>query len=116
MLDGTRITQVCQHGPFVLALFDIARELREGQHGDVESLGDGLDAARDFRDLDGTVLTGLQGVGASQELEIVDDEVHDAVLAFHALGPGTDCLDREIGRQFDIEGLPSGILRSQRLA
>jgi hypothetical protein len=79
LLDRARITQVRQLRAFVLALFDVAGELRERQHGDVEVLGDGFEAAGDFRDLDGAVLPGLQGVGAAQELEIVDDQEPDAV-------------------------------------
>jgi hypothetical protein len=58
---------------FILAFFDVAGELREGEHGNVQVLGGGFEAAGDFRDLDGAVLPGLQGVGAAQELQIVDD-------------------------------------------
>ena len=64
----------------------VTGKLREGQYRDVQVLGNGFEAAGDFRDLDGAVLAGLEGVGAAQELQIVDDEEPDAVLALQRLG------------------------------
>jgi hypothetical protein len=99
LLDRARIAQVRQLRAFILARFHVTGELREGQHGDVQVLGDGFEAAGDVRDLDGAVLTGLQGVGAAQELQIVGAQEPDAVLALQAPGPGADRVDRQVGRK-----------------
>jgi hypothetical protein len=94
LFDRARIAQIRQRRAFVFVLFDVVGELREGQDGDVEVLGDGFKAVDDFRDLDGAVLSGLRGVRAAQELQIVDDQEANAVLALQVPGPGADRVDR----------------------
>ena len=64
LLDGAGLAQVAQHGAVVVfALYAGARELRQGKHGYLELLGQGLQAARDSRDLLGAVLVALASAG-----------------------------------------------------
>src|SRR6056297_3279656 len=69
LLDRPGLAQVAELRTLVLATFHLARELRERNDGDVEFLGDGLEALRDLRDLVDAV---LRPARAAQKLQVVD--------------------------------------------
>ncbi len=50
LLDGAGFAQVRQHRALVVARIDAARQLRQGQDGDVQFLGQGLEALGDLGD------------------------------------------------------------------
>jgi hypothetical protein len=102
LLDRARFTQVRQLRLLVLALFDGAAQLRKGHHRHVEFLGQLFQAAADLRDfLDAVVIAAL--AGALQQLEIVDDDHSDALLALEAAGTGAESRNRQTGSVVDVE-------------
>ncbi len=84
LLDRAGLAQVGEDGLFVAAaLFGGAGELGEGEDGDVELLGEGLEAAGDGGDFLGAVLImprgGARGSGG-HKLQIIDDHEVEAAL------------------------------------
>jgi len=68
---------------FILAVLDLAGELREGEDGDVQLLGKRLEPGGDLRDLLHAALGGALG-GTRQELEVVDDDEADIPLTLQS--------------------------------
>ncbi len=87
----------------VLALLDLARELRQGNDGDVEFLGQRLQRRRDLGDFLHAVL-GRASRGADEELDIVDDQQVEAALALEPAGAGSKLRDGETAGLVDVEG------------
>ena len=71
LLDATRLAQVGEDRPLVLALLDRARELRHGDDRQVELAGEDLELARDLRHLLHAVLVLRAG---AHQLQVVDDD------------------------------------------
>ena len=63
------------------ALLGIPVELREDDDRNGQFLGQGLEAAGDFRDLDLAIVLRAPR-GRAQELEVIDEDGLDPVLAF----------------------------------
>ena len=101
LLDGAGFAQVGELRALVLAALDLARELGEGDDRDVQLLGDRLQALGDLGDLLHAAL-GAGGGGAG-ELEVVDDQHVEAVLALQAPGAGGEGGDRQRRRVVDEE-------------
>src|SRR5690349_1959734 len=76
LLDGTRFAEVGELRAVIAgALFGATRELRERKQRHVQFLGDGLEAARDLRDL---LLARFDLAFDGHQLEVID---HDHVQA-----------------------------------
>ncbi len=92
LLDRARFPQVGQLRPLVLALLDLTRQLRQGDDGDVQLLGQRLQPASDLGNFLHPVLLAA-AVAGGDELEVVD---HDQVqTVFHPLQPA--CARRQLG-------------------
>ena len=78
LLDGAGLAQIAEHGALVVAAaLAGAGELRERDDGDVQLLGQGLEAAGDGGDLLGAVLVVLacrRRAGGRHQLQVVDDD------------------------------------------
>jgi len=77
--------------------------VREHQDGDVQFLGDGFEAAGDFRDFVHTAAFGLAGAGPIQKLEIIDHQQPEAVLAFEPSRPRPQRADAHGPRVVNVE-------------
>ena len=73
LLDRARFTQVGELRALVLAVLDLARELRQGDDRHGQLLGQRLQAGRDLRDLLHAAFRGAPR-RAGQQLQIVDDQ------------------------------------------
>src|SRR3546814_9590672 len=93
LLDRAGLAQVGELRALVLALLDGARELREGEDRHIEILGQGLEAAGDLRDLLHAVVGALVD-RRLHELQVVDHNEAEAVLALQAAGAGATLADR----------------------
>ena len=93
LLDGPRFAQIGELRPFVVPLLGRARQLRQRQHRDVQFLGQGLEAASDLRDLLDPAVVADAGRGA-HELQVVDDDKAQVVLALQPAGAGAQLADR----------------------
>ena len=87
LLDSTRLTEVSQLRGLAfhaLTRLDTTVELREGDDGDVQLFGEGLEASRDNTYL---LLATAEGrtLGIHQ-LQVVDDDHLDAVLTYEFAG------------------------------
>ena len=90
--------------PLVLALLDLTRQLRQGQDGHAQFLGQGLEGAGDFRHLLHPVLL-VVALADGDQLQIVDDDQVEAVLlAFQAAGAGGELGDRQAAGGVDEQG------------
>ena len=87
LLDGAGFAQVTELRAFVFAAFDLTGQLREGRDGDVQFLGDGLQALGDLGHFLHAVLLG----GAFQKLEVVDDQHIQTLGPFQAAGAASFC-------------------------
>ena len=94
LFDGPRFAQVGELGPLVVALLDGAAELGQGQHRHVQFLGQRLEALGDVGDFLDPVVAGAAG-GRAQELEVVDDDEAELMLALEAAGTGAQLAHRK---------------------
>ena len=88
LLDGSRFTQVAQLRAFVVAVFDLAAQLAERDDGDVEFLGDGLEALGDLGNLIDPVFI-IRSARGFHELKIIYDEHVEPMGALEAPGAGS---------------------------
>jgi hypothetical protein len=87
----------------VLALFNRTAELRQGHNGQVKLLGQALEAAADLRNLlNAVVIPAL--AAARQQLEVVDDDQADVLLALQSAGAGAQCRNGQAGRVVNVQG------------
>src|SRR6056297_17679 len=100
LLDGAGFTQVGHHRPLVGPLLQRAVELGKRDDRYLELLGKRLEAARDLSDLGGAVLLVS---GHLHQLEVVDHDHADVVLALHPAGPGAQFSRRKRRRLVDVD-------------
>ena len=83
-------------------MFDLARELGEGDDGHLHFFGEQFQAARDFADERGAVV--VAAVRQLHELQVVDeDEAERADFAFQAAHPRAQFGDGEVRAVVDVE-------------
>ena len=70
LLDGTRLPQVAHDRLLVVALLDLARQLRQGNHRHIQFLGQRLERSGNFGHLGGAVLTTRSG--ATHQLQVIN--------------------------------------------
>src|SRR5215813_2163887 len=86
LFDGARFAQVRQLRTALFA-FRGAGELAEDENGDLQFLGQALEAAGDAGDF---FLARVEAAARGDELEIVDDQQRKTLVAFEATGLGAD--------------------------
>lgn len=96
LLDGAGLAQVAQLRLAVLPVLDLAIELRETKHGDVEFPGKQLQPARHGCDLLLAVVPPTVRLG---QLQVIDHHETDAVTALHAADV---CCDLDDGLRFVV--------------
>ena len=84
LLDGPRFAKIGELRAFVVALFDLTRELREGNDGNGEFLGEGFEAGGDLGEFLNAVFPFFGGAG--EQLKVIDDENVQPLLAFQTAG------------------------------
>ena len=103
LLDRAALPQVAELRPAASGpLLDLAVQLRNGDHRDVQLLGEVLQAAADLRHLLRPVLVPPAGPG--DELQVVHDEEVDPVLQREPLRFGADLQHGQVRRVVDIDG------------
>ena len=96
LLQTPRLTEVGQHRALVLAVLDLAVQLRERDDGTVELAGEDLQATRDLRHLDLAVLHATRGARRHQ-LDVVDEHEREiTVTGAHTPGLGAHLHDRAV--------------------
>ena len=103
LLDRAGFTQVRELRPLVVAAFDLPRELRQGEHGHIQLLGQRLQLGGNFGDFLHPVF-GRAPRRALQKLNIIDDEKIQSALALQPPRAGRQLRDREPAGLIDIEG------------
>src|SRR5215472_9413298 len=105
LLDRTRLAQIGELRAMVAAAaFGCAAQLREGNHRNLQFLGNSLQATRDGRDFLGAVLEALAAYRHSRhELQVIDDQQVKSVLIFEAARLRTHFNDRYTRRVIDVE-------------
>src|SRR5579864_808873 len=103
LLDRAGFAQIGQLRAFVLALLNRARQLRQGQHRHIELLGDSLEAAGDLGNFLNAVLLSPAGTRWAHELEVIDDDQPQPLLALQPAGAGAQCRDRQGWGIVDVE-------------
>src|SRR6185369_11799266 len=93
LLDGARLAQIRELWPLVLTVLDGTGELRQSNDGDVQLLGERFQAGGDLRNLLHAVVA-LVG-SARHELQVVDDEETEALLALELTGSRRQLRDRK---------------------
>ena len=105
LLDGARLAQVGQLGAFTLdalSRLHAAVELREGDDGDVQLLGQPLERTRDGTHL---LLTAAERHTAGvHQLQVVDEDALDLVLAYQASCLSPELEDGEARRVVHVDG------------
>src|SRR6516162_2897550 len=102
LLDRARLAQVGELRPFVIAVLDLARELRERQDRHVELLGERLEARGDLGHFLHTALHGAPG-RALQQLDVIDHEEVETLLSLKAPGAGGKLRDGQSASLVDEE-------------
>src|SRR5262249_9709063 len=69
LLDGARLAEIAHARPIVVAALDVAVELGQSDHRQLQLSGDGLERARDRRDL---LLPALHSAARAQQLQVID--------------------------------------------
>src|SRR5260221_1382569 len=101
LLNRPGFAQIGELRPVVAApAFGSTAELRQGEDGNLEFLGDGFQSARNGGDFLGAVFEALAAAG--HELQVVDDQQVEAPLRlFEAAGFGAHFAQRNSGRVID---------------
>src|SRR5262249_42856540 len=81
LLDGAALPEVRKLGPLAIALLNLARQLRKGEDRHLEFLRQGLEPHCDLGDV---LDTALAPTAWLYELQVIDDEKANVVLALHA--------------------------------
>ena len=102
LLDRARFAQVRELRPLVLAVLDRARELRQRDDRHVQLLGQRLEAGGDLRHLLHAAFVARLG-RARQQLQVVDDEQAEALLALEPARAGRELGDRDAAGLVDVE-------------
>ena len=102
LLDRAGFAQVRKLRPLVLAVLDLARQLRQRQDRNVELLGQRLQPRRDFGDLLDAVLAGA-AARALQKLHVVDHQQIESALALEPSRARRQLADRKAAGLVDIE-------------
>ena len=76
--EAPGLAQVGEHRPLVLAVLELAVQLRQAQHRRVELAGEDLQATRQLRHLD---LAALDAPARRHELQVVDDDQPEVAVA-----------------------------------
>ena len=100
LFDRPGFTQVRQLRALIFAVFHLTRQLRQGDHGDVELFRDGLEAHGDFRDFIHPVFAFAR---PAHQLEIVDNQHVQPVGPLEPSRTGGQLADRQGGRVVDIQ-------------
>ena len=88
--------------PFVIAVLDLARELRQRHDRDVELLGERFEARGDLGHLLYAPFHGAPG-RALQQLDVIDDQEIETFLAFETAGTGGELRDGQSAGLVDEE-------------
>jgi len=96
--QAARLAQVGELGALVLALLDGAAELRRRQQGDVQFAGQLFEGAADVRDFLHAVGVAAHGAPGVHQLQVVDDDQVEAVLAVEAAALGAELHGADGGR------------------
>ena len=103
LLDRAAFPQVAQLRPPASGpLFDLAVQLGDGDHRDIQFLREVLQAAADLRHLLGAVL--IAPAGSGDELQVVHDEEIDPMFEREPLGFGPNLQHGQVRRVVDIDG------------
>ena len=108
LLDRAGFAQVGELRALVVAAFDLTRELRQRDDRNVQFLGQRLQAGGDLGHLLHAVVWPFLPE-PEQQLEIVDDEQVEALLALQPAGAGGELRDRDAAGLVDIERQRSAI-------
>ena len=100
LFDRAGFAQVRQLRALVLAAFDLARQLRQGDDRDVELLSDGLQPLGDFRHLVHAAVLGGRG---AQKLQVVHDQQVQPPRPLQLPCARGKLVDRQRGRVVDIQ-------------
>ena len=71
LFNRTRFPQVRQLWAFIIAIFHLTRQLGQGNHRDIQFLGNCLHPLGDFGNF---VYTAIFGRGGADQLQVVDDQ------------------------------------------
>ena len=102
LLDRARLAQVGKLRTFIIAAFDLARQLRQRQDRNVKILGERLEPRGNFRDFLHAAFAATT-VRALQKLKIVDHKEIEPALAFQPPRPRRQLADRKTAGLIDIE-------------
>ena len=105
LLDRPRFAKIGELRPLVLAVLHGAGKLGEREHRNVELLRQRLEAARDLGNLLDPALV-ARVPRARDELQVIDHQQGQPVLALEAARAGPESRDGQRGRVVDIEGQP----------
>ena len=103
LLDGAGFAQIGKARAtlgFAGAALGVTVELGEDDDGDVQFFREPFEAGGNFRDFELAVVL-RTAAGAAEELEVVDEDGLDAMLALEPAGLGAEFEDRKAGRVVD---------------
>ena len=115
LLDAAGLADVGHDGALVAARLDLAVQLRQRDDGNLQILGERLEAARDLGQLLHAILLLL--IEAAHELQVIDDDDAQVVFAFQAARLGPQFQHVQPGRIVDEDrrfGQPAGGHRQPR--
>src|SRR6202790_539941 len=101
LLDRAGFTQVGQLRALVFAALDLARQLRQRDDGNIQFLGERLQAGRDLRDFLHAVVAAL--AGALKQLNVIDHEEVEALLPLQPARARGELRDRKSAGLVDIK-------------
>src|SRR3546814_1158128 len=99
LFDRARFAKVGELWALVLAAFDLTAELRQRHNRNMKFLSQGLQTARNFRNLLHAIVAAFRR--ALKQLEIIDDDKADAVAPLEPARARAETRDRQAGRIVD---------------
>ena len=102
LLDRTGLAKVGQLRMLVIAAFDLARQLRQGDDWNIEFFRQSLQAGGDLGDFLYPVVIAAFA-RALQQLDVVDHDQIEALLPFQPAGAGGELRNRQAAGFIDIE-------------